>query len=122
MSPKDFREIYCPSLLLARTLREAEEGVTLNDKSWHVRKVTGARGTHAGGLGRVATAPDDDVDLGPDLGSGLISGTGAIGASDDLPSGPGASGEHRSSDVSSPSKSVSCLTNVSRMESVQGCS
>ena len=52
--------------------KDPEEGVTLNDKSWHVRKVTGARGTHAEGLGRVATAPDDDVDLGPDLGSGLI--------------------------------------------------
>ena len=97
-----------PALLLARTLREAEEGVTLNDKSWHVRKVTGARGTHAGGLGRVATAPDDDVDLGPDLGSGLISGTGAIGASDDLPPGPWASGEHQSSDVSSLSKLETC--------------
>ena len=99
MSPKDFRKKSCPALLPARTLREAEQGVTLNDKSWHVRKVTGARGTHAGGLGRVATAPDDEVDLGPDLGSGPISGTGAIGASYDLPSGPRASGEHRSSDI-----------------------
>ena len=39
MSPKDFRKISCPALLLARTLREAVQGVTLNDKSWHVRKV-----------------------------------------------------------------------------------
>ena len=72
MSPKDFRKISHQALFLARTLREAEEGVTLNDKRWHVRRVTGARGTHAGGLGRIATAPDDEVDLGPELGSGLI--------------------------------------------------
>ena len=115
MSPKDFRKISHQALLLARTLREAEQGVTLNDKSWHVRKLTGARGTHAGGLGRVATAPDDDVDIGPDLGSGLISGTGAIGASYDLPSGPGTSGEHQSSDILIPLKisfmSHECLKN-----------
>ena len=115
MSPKDFRKISRPALLLARTLREAEQGVTLNDKSWHVRKVTGVRGTHAGGLGSVATATDVDTNLGPDLGTGLSSGTGTNGASVDLPSGPGTSGEHQSSDILIPLKisfmSHECLKN-----------